>query len=215
MPYRYTPFVDSQIYHIYNRGSEKRLIFESLRDYQRFIKTLTYYQIENPKPRFSIYSPKFHTIDSSKLIVEILGYCLMPNHFHLLIKQLRNGGTSEYIRKVSNSYTKFFNIKYNRVGPLFQGQFKAVLIENDEQLMHVSRYIHLNPLTSYLVKNLEQYKWSSYSEYLGFSRYEICQKKQILDYFKSPQKYEQFVLDQAAYAQELELIKHKLIEELL
>lgn len=213
MPYRITPFINEHYYHIYNRGSEKRPIFESRRDYQRFLKTLKYYQIDGPKPKFSHFpSLTVSELDSSKKMIEIIAYCLMPNHFHLLIKQIREKGITEFMSKFLNSYTKYYNTKYNRVGALLQGMFKAVLIENDEQLLHVSRYIHLNPVSSFLVKNLNQYEWSSYPEYMTRVK-GICSKEEILGNFKNPHDYQQFVLDQVAYAQELESIKHQLIDE--
>lgn len=214
MPYRIIPFVNGQYYHIYNRGSEKRSIFESRRDYQRFLKTLKYYQIDGPKSRFSHFPslivPK---LDYSKKMIEIIAYCLMPNHFHLLIKQIREKGITEFMSKFINSYTKYYNTKYNRVGALLQGMFKAVLMENNEQLLHVSRYIHLNPISSFLVKELNQYEWSSYSEYVMGTE-GICYKNEVLSHCKSPQEYQQFVLDQVAYARELESIKHQLIDEI-
>ena len=213
MPSRITPFVNGEFYHVYNRGSEKRPIFGTSRDHQRFIKTIKYYQIQGPKPKFS-HSFKFKSfrLDPNKKIVEIICFCLMPNHFHLLIKQLKDGGITEFISKLSNSYTKYYNTKYNRVGPLLQGEFKAVFIESDEQLLHISRYIHLNPLVSYLVKNLEDYGWSSYLEYVR-NLNTICDKEIILNFFSAPEKYQQFVLDQADYGMQLELIKHKLLDE--
>lgn len=213
MPSRITPFANDHFYHIYNRGSEKRPIFENQRDYQRFIKTLVYYQIEGPKPRFSKFPSLAVTkLDENRKLIEILAYCLMPNHFHLLLKQVRDKGITESLSNFSNSYTKYYNTKYNRVGHLFQGEFKAVIMESDEQLLHVSRYIHLNPVVSGLTINLEQYKWSSYPEYAtGVDG--ICSKEEILTNFKDPQDYQQFVLDQVAYAQELESIKHQLIDE--
>ena len=213
MPYRVIPFVNDHFYHIYNRGVEKRTIFENRRDYSRFLKTLRYYQFAGPKPRFS----KFLNNQSSKTkldkkVVEIASYCLMPNHFHLLIKQLQDGGITEFLSKLSNSYTKYYNTKHTRVGPLLQGEFKAVLIESEEQLMHISRYIHLNPFVSFLVRDLNFYEWSSYSDYIGKISDGICSKEAVLDLFKSSQDYEKFVLDQADYAQRLEIIKHQLID---
>ncbi len=138
----------------------------------------------------------------------------MPNHFHLLIKQVNEGSVTEFISKLSNSYTKYYNTKYKRVGPLFQGEFKAEVMENDEQLIHVSRYIHLNPLVSYLIKDLKHFEWSSYKEYLSKSSNSLCDKEKILGYFKNSRGYEQFVMDQAGYATELELIKRQLIDEI-
>ncbi len=213
MPFRTTPFVNDQYYHIYNRGTEKRHIFENRHDYHRFLQTINYYQIEGPKPKFSHFpSLLVSELDISKKIVEIVAFCLMPNHFHLLIKQTKENGITEFVGKLSNSYTKYYNAKYNRAGPLFQGEFKAVLVESNEQLLHLSRYIHLNPLISYLVKKLNQYEWSSYQEYIGDSFSNNCAKDVILSFYKQPKDYKQFVMDQISYAQELECIKHQLID---
>ncbi|RJP46388.1 MAG: hypothetical protein C4584_01650 [Armatimonadetes bacterium] len=215
MPSRIFPFVNDQYYHVYNRGSEKRSIFEGRRDYSRFLKTLDYYQLDGPKPKLSKYF-KYQKVklDQKKKIIEIICYCLMPNHFHFLIKQVKDGGITEFLGKISNSYTKYFNTKYNRIGPLLQGEFKAVLIEDDSQLIHVSRYIHLNPLTSFVIKDLNNYQWSSYREYIRNTNDQICNKDIVMSLFKSPETYQQFVMDQADYGQQLETIKHQLIDEI-
>lgn len=214
MPLRIIPFVNDSIYHIYNRGNEKRRIFHTRRDYSRFIKAAQYYQLEGPKPKFSnFFKGGLFKPSLDKKIVEILCFCIMPNHFHFMVRQLKDGGIVEFIRKLSNSYTKYYNIKHKRVGPLLQGRFKAVLVENDEQFIHLSRYIHLNPLVSYLVKDLNQFEWSSYQEYTKNSN-GICSKEDILGFFKTSKEYEQFVLDQIDYGKQLELLKHKIIEEI-
>lgn len=214
MPYRITPFVNGEFYHLYNRGLEKRDIFEGTRDYSHFIQTMFYYQIQNPKPKFSTYRhSKIFPVDPIKKIVDIICYCLMPNHFHILVKQLKDGGVQEFIRKFVLSYTKYRNLKYNHQGPLFNGPFKAVRIETDEQLIHVSRYIHLNPLVSLLTKDLKLYPWSSYHNYLNSNDKSIVVKEEILNFFKSPKEYKKFVLDQADYGRTLELLKHATIDE--
>lgn len=213
MPSRIFPFVNGHFYHIYNRGVEKRVIFEKNWDYSRLIKTIRYYQLVGPKPKLSRFlMGSLFKPDTNKKIVEIICYCLMPNHFHFLIKQLKDGGITEFISKLSNSYTKYYNVKYNRVGPLLQGEFKAVLIESDEQLIHVFRYIHLNPIASFLVKDLNQYRWSSYKEYTENDTNAMCNKETILSFFKTPKDCEKFVLDQVDYAQKLEIIKHQLLD---
>lgn len=212
MPSRTHPLVNGEYYHIFNRGVDKMNIFKNSYGFQRFLKTMVYYQILGPKPRFSLFTPTTNSLDKNKKIIEIVCYALMPNHFHFLLKQLTDGGITEFISKLSNSYTKYFNIKNKRVGPLLQGEFKSVLIENNEQLLHLSRYIHLNPLVSGLVDNLEEYLYSSYFEYIGLNTQEICSKKIILEQFKSPKDYQKFVLDQAGYGKELEIIKHTLLE---
>ena len=213
MPYRIVPFVNGEFYHIYNRGLEKKDIFIQTRDYSQFIKTFFYYQIQNPKPRFSIYrQSKLFPVDPSKKIVDVICYCLMPNHFHLLIKQLKDGSTTEFMRKFILSYTKYRNLKYEHQGPLLNGPFKAVRIETDEQLVHVSRYIHLNPLVSLLVKDLNFYLWSSYRTYLGLENNPAIAKEEILSFFKSPKDYKKFVLDQADYGKTLEVLKHTTLD---
>lgn len=213
MPSRVTPLISGQIYHIYNRGVEKRWIFEDARDYKRLLKTLTYYQFAGPKPKLSHYFQyQNFKPELSVKIVEIVAYCLMPNHFHLMLKQVAENAITEMLSKTSLSYTKYFNTKYKRVGPLFQGEFKAVLVESDEQLMHLSRYIHLNPIASFLAKDLQNYPWSSYKEYINRET-GICSKSMVLDLFPTSQ-YEQFVLDQIDYSQSLEMIKHQIVEEI-
>ena len=212
MPSRIHPLVNGEYYHIFNRGVAKMDIFKNSYDFQRFLKTMLYYQILGPKPRFSLFTPTTNTLDKNKKIVEIICYCLMPNHFHFLLKQLIDGGITEFISKLSNSFTKYFNTKRRRVGPLLQGEFKSVLIESNEQLLHLSRYIHLNPSVSGLVENLEEYPYSSYPEYIGLNTQQICTKEIILNQFKSPKHYQQFVLNQESYGRELEIIKHTLLD---
>lgn len=146
--------------------------------------------------------------------VEIISYCFMPNHFHFLLKQKKDKGVSNFISNFANAYTKYFNTKEARVGPLFQGTFKAVLVETDEQLIHLSRYIHLNPVVSNIIstEDLPHYKWSSYPIYLSSSNEGVVNKELVLDLFKSSKDYEQFVLDQVDYGRKLEEIKHLLME---
>jgi len=137
----------------------------------------------------------------------------MPNHFHFLIRQSKENGISKFMSLISNSYTKYFNTKYKRVGPLLQGTFKAVLIESDELLVHVSRYIHLNPIISGLVKDLEDYRWSSYLEYIKPID-TFCSINEILGFFtpNEREKYKKFVENQIDYGRKLEKIKHQLID---
>ena len=209
-----------ELYHIFNRGVEHRQIFLCKNNYKRAIETIKFYQY-NPKLKFADFKNLtigqrekiLQEIHKLPKIVEIICYCLMPNHFHFLIKQLTDNGISIFISKFTNSYTKYFNTGNNRDGSLLGGTFKSVWVETQEQLLHLSRYIHLNPTTSYLVKaeNLEDYQWSSFNEFMGLPGF--CQKEIILSEFKSPQKYKEFVLDQADYARTLENIKHKFLEE--
>jgi len=169
---------------------------------------MTYYSIEGPKPRFSAFTPETLHLNTNNRIVEIICYCLMPNHFHLLLKQVREKGISEFMSKISNSYTKYFNTKGKRTGPLLQGDFKSVHIGSTEQLIHTHRYIHINPKEGFLVKNLQDYKWSSYLEYLNLESDPICNKKTIFEQFQSVNSYKEFISDHLGYVKNLEGIKH-------
>lgn len=214
MPGRTTPLVNGEYYHIFNRGSEKRDIFTKPRDYSRFRQTLYYYQFLGPKPSFSKFSKSdlnSFKPNRSQKVVDILCYCLMPNHFHFLVKQLKDHGISTFISQLSNSYTKYFNTRYRRIGPLLQGAFKAVRIETDEQLVHASRYIHLNPVVSGLVKMPQHYDWSSYIGYTT-QKPTICVVNEVMGLFGTPQKYKEFVEAQIDYGTTLEILKHRAID---
>lgn len=214
MPGRVTPLVTGEYYHIFNRGNEKRDIFTQTRDYKRFLQTFYYYQFTGPKQSFSKYAKSdlnSFKPEAEKRLVEIICYCLMPNHFHFLVKQLKDNGVSIFLSQISNSYTKYFNTKYTRVGALLQGVFKNVQIETDEQLIHISRYIHLNPVVSGLVKKPEEYKWSSYPEYITQKPF-LCSINEAMNLFSSPQKYQEFVEEQIDYGITLEILKHRAID---
>lgn len=213
MPGRIIPLVNGEFYHIFNRGTEKKNIYVQSRDFTRFQKTFYYYKFVGPKPRFSKFTKSnlFKPLLNEKLI-EVICYCLMPNHFHFLVKQLKDKGISTFLSQLSNSYTKYFNLKYERIGPLLQGAFKAVRVVTDEQLVHVSRYIHLNPVVSGIVKKPEHYKWSSYLEYITKNP-SLCETDIVMNLFKSSEEYKKFVDDQIDYASQLEVIKHHLLDE--
>lgn len=212
MASRAIPFVNGEFYHVFNRGVAKMQIFNNFHDYNRFYKTFLYYLIQGPKPKFSIFSPETVTLNKDNKIVDIICYCLMPNHFHFLLKQRLEGGITEFMSKLSNSYTKYYNVRNTRIGPLLQGDFKAVHVEANNQLLHLSRYIHLNPVVNYVTKDLDSYIWSSYDEYVNDNKNNVCSKEIILDQFNSLGAYRKFVLDQEEYARELETIKHQLID---
>ena len=173
MPRRKTPLFSDGFYHVYNRGSEKRTIFRDPPDYFRFLKLL-----KNNKNRFW---------------VKILCYCLLPNHFHLLVK----GGCqlSDFMRVVGVGYAMYFNKRYERVGPLFQGRFKSKLIDCEAGLLQVSRYIHQNPIDCPQVRGraleskgpvlgyLAEYPYSSYPDYTNIRHGTLCDKSIILSYF--------------------------------
>jgi len=135
----------------------------------------------------------------------------MPNHFHFTLRQEKKGGITQFIQKLSNSFAHYFNKKYKSSGAVFEGNFKAIRIETHEQLLHLSRYIHLNPVTAYLVKKPEDYLYSSYQIYIGKAGSEIVDSSLILNQI-SPKDYEEFVLSRKDYQRNLERIKHLAIE---
>jgi putative transposase len=210
-------FANNEIYHVFNRGVEKRKTFTNNKEFMRAKNTLEYYRFANLPLRFSHFvkldkntqSFALNRIHLLEKYIEIQAFCFMPNHFHFLLKQIKTNGISKFMANFTNSYTKYFNTKHDRVGPLFQGLFKAVHIEKDEQLIHVSRYIHLNPVSAFLIesKDLQHYAWSSYRDYVNTQSNLIVENKTVLEFFKSQKQYEQFVLDQVDYARTLEAIK--------
>lgn len=170
MPQRKYPFVPQGYYHIFNRGHNKQTIFLDERDYKRYLKRLKEYLEKHP--------------------VTLLAYCLMPNHVHLLLRQETDEPIERFIHRLHTAYTMYFNKKYERVGSVFQGRFKAKPIETDEHLLHVSRYIHINPIDSQaqgpaLSLELEKYPWSSYNEYVNSRSNRLCNPATILNYFST------------------------------
>jgi len=167
------PFSNFGYYHIYNRGVEKREIFMDNWDYSRFMETLDFYR-RSPQPqKLSDFRRKIislREVEDQKELVKVLVYCLMPNHFHLLIQQLIDGGITTFISNLANSYTRYFNTKYGRIGALFQGAFKAKPIENDAYLLQVSKYVHRNPYSLPQWKN-RIYPYSSYRYYLSLEKH--------------------------------------------
>lgn len=223
MPYRKIPIVAGEIYHVFNRSVAKQPIFISYKDYHRTMEVIDFYRHKDLPMRFSYYNrlPIYQKqklvkiIAESSLIVEILAFCLMPNHVHFLMKSLTDNGIIQFMSNFQNSYAKYFNTRHERTGTLFQPMFKAVRIESDYQLTHVSRYIHLNPVTAYILKTVEElktYPWSSYPEYMGENT-GFTNKDLVLGYFKNSTEYGKFVADQVDYQRKLNEIKHLILEQ--
>ncbi len=219
---RHFPITTGHFYHIFNRGVAKQPTFLSKKDYEQAILALSYYRFSNVPiklSRFKEISVEERTKLMSSLekdndnLVRIVGFVLMPNHFHFLLYQNKDKGIATFIAKFSNSYTKYFNTKNERVGPIFQGVYKAVRVDTDEQLVHLSRYIHLNPVVSALITEGEvfDYPWSSLPHFLKDNS-TLVYVDPVLSLFKNKSKYSKFLLDQVAYARQLELIKHLTLE---
>lgn len=221
--YRTTIFVNEEIYHVYNRGVERRTLYTSPTEYRRFVNLLAYYRFADVPVRYSQLHQMTHELQrqiwrqlerEDKLDVSILAYCLMPNHFHCILRQKQAGGITRFVSNVTNGYTKYFNTRHDRVGPLVQGTFKAVHVETGEQLLHLSRYIHINPVVSSIIPQtrLDTYAWSSFPKYLSGNP-GICDTSWIKGFFKKSQNYRTFVHDHVAYAKEIEKVKHLTLEK--
>ncbi len=212
---RKNPFITGECYHIYNRGIDKRVIFKSQFDYERFLMLL---YIANTTKSFRLdqlinYQHKvfkdIFSIDRGELLVSIGGWCLMNNHFHLLLKQEVDGGITKFMKKLGTGYSMYFNIKYNRRGALFGGLFKSKLIEDDDYMKHLLGYVHLNPLeikfpnweksigkNNREMKNfLESYVYSSYTDYLHKKREvsAILSTKAFPKYFNDTKDFSDFI----------------------
>lgn len=216
--FRQDPFVTGEYYHIYNRGVDKRIIFKSNKDYERFI-ILLYLANSTDSFKLDDLVHKQHKIFNEILLlgrgeslVSIGAWCLMPNHFHILVRQEADGGITKFMRKLGVGYSMYFNIKYQRAGALFGGLFKSKLIGNDDRYMkHLFGYIHLNPIEinfpnweEKINKNsngmnnfLKNYRYSSYQDYTGADRTEnnIIKRENFPDYFNEGMSFHDFVKD--------------------
>ena len=176
MPHRIPKFITGNYYHVYNRGVAKMPIFLTPQDYRVFMRLM------------------FHYIKSKGVgRINLLCYCLMPNHFHLIVEQKNKNGISKYLQSFLTAYSMFFNYKHSRVGPLYQGRTKARLLQNDADLFQVSRYIHRNPRKiTKTDKELISYPYSSFSFY---ARNRKSFGSKLLSFFENSQKiYRSFVL---------------------
>lgn len=196
----YKIFAPNTFHHVYNRGNGKMDIFKDAQDFANFYKRLN--MVLGLQQWASLYSTKMPIVGTQLRIspfpektFSILSHCLMPNHFHFLIRQNSEIPISNLISKLCNSYAKYFNNKYGHVGGLFQDQFKSIMVDSDQYLLWLSAYIHANPITAGLVKSLNNYVYSSYPDYCGLRDGKITSKDLILGMFNNnPKKYEAFVL---------------------
>lgn len=188
-------FAYGERYHIYNRGTGKIDIFRDDEDKSRFLFLLEKHQID----------------EVHKRRVALAAFVLMPNHFHIAIQQVGEGGISSFFKKVCQSYALYFNYKYARSGCLFSGRFQAKHVQDDAYLMHLTRYIHRNPIPLIGAGHLGQYAWSSYPAYVGNVQSPLLTDLGVIDMFRGPADYEEFV--DAWKAGEDFLIKSLIVEE--
>jgi len=219
-------YIKNGYYHLYNRGVEKRVIFEDKQDYAVFLSYLKEYLLPKDEKRLrkKLADPLISPQERDRILktlrmnnfsteVNLLAYCLMPNHFHMLVQQTRETTIDSLMNSLCTRYSMYFNKKYKRVGPLYQGVYKAVIIDSDSQLLHLSRYIHRNPLAlqGVALQTLSDQP-SSYAEYVGMRNTQWVHSKGILSFFskKFPSlTYKAFV----SQREELELIQNLRIDD--
>ena len=213
---RKEPLVTENLYHVFTKSIEGYRIFRSNKNYERMVELMKYYIYYNPHIKFSKYirlknkQKVLEEIKRKKRLVDIVAYCIMPTHLHFILIQLVDMGISIYMKNLLNSYTRYFNVNNNRKGPLWQGRFKNVLVKNDEYLLHLTRYIHLNPTSAGLVDNPEDWKYSSYNEYLGKSEGGICNFSPYLEI--DPMSYRNFVEEWKEDQRSLSILKSLILE---
>lgn len=208
---RRVQFADSEYYHAYNRGVEKREVFLHQKDYERFLFCL--YACNDHRP---LQNSQFHYRGPASIgkreagripLVDIICFCLMPNHYHLLLRQRAAAGITKFLQKVGTAYTMYFNTKYEHSGYLFQGRYQAVHIPTERYFLPLTRYIHLNPLDllqsgwkEHGIKDqrrahrfLVSYPWSSYPDYIGQPRHQLLLITELLQsMFRTPQEYREY-----------------------
>lgn len=206
-------------YHIFNRGNNKQLIFLDDRDRKRFLFLILCLQSTTQIPNMNRFIANSNTVQHSvlnipknlykKLVihryVKLINFACMPNHFHLTVQEMNEGGISRYMQRLLNAYTKYFNTKYKRLGHLFQGPYRAVHIGDNDQLLYLSAYIHCNPkeITRWR-DSAWDYPWSSYQDYIKTNRWnDLLHHAIIRDQFSNGKEYKKFV--ETSGAKEIEI----------
>jgi len=224
---KHPQFVNGEIYHIFNRGVEKRNIFKEIADYFRFIFCL--YELNDKnlvKMRTRIKERKERKNTGAtraikrEPLVEVIAFCLMPNHYHLVLRQLVDGGISLFMKKFGDSYVGYFNQKYNRkgMGSIFQGRFKAIHVTTNDQLINLICYIFTNPVEllekdweeigvknpKRVLKYIEDYRWSSYLDCIGKRNFpSVTERDFLMKVFGGPENLKKFVGAWILYKAEL------------
>jgi len=173
LPRRFTKFVKGNYYHVYHRGADKQKIFYESENYLYFLRLLKKY--------------------SGEFQITVIAHCLMPNHFHLLVRVDGEKDLSKFVSTVLNTYVQALNKRYHRSGSLFAERFKSIHVDKDNYLIHLCRYIHLNPLKASLVKELQDWSFSNYLEFVGLRQGKLFEREFFAAYFANPDVYREFV----------------------
>jgi putative transposase len=210
MPQRSVTFAEGNFYHVITKSIAGYTIFSQENEYERMMSVLTYYHNPHSLKYSEAIKTKPHAINQHEREVNIHAYCLMPTHIHLLLSPVVKDGISRYMNSILRSYSLYFNLRHKRKGPLWEGRFKGIRVETQEQFIHLTRYIHLNPVSSLLVNKPEEWQFSSYREYLngegltGTVLNSYC--------LMNSESYKDFVESRIEYQRHLQLIKHLTFE---
>lgn len=206
---RKTDLMVGEFYHIYNRGVDRRDVFGGTYDQQRFLQSMI--EFNTREPIGSLYLNSFNNAKkhrSGDSLVDIISYCLNPNHYHFILRQRIENGISEFMKRLGGGYTKYFNSRNKRSGVLFQGKYKSIHIATNEYLLHLSAYVNLNDRVHQFRRPTSQ---SSWDEYVGKVQEGICKRDVILDQFRNLKEYIEFaeealknILERKNLAKELE-----------
>jgi putative transposase len=216
MSIRKIQFIEGEFYHIYNRGNSKQKIFHDKNDYERFVNLLFLSNTSNSFNSYNLFKDgHLYDFDRDETLVDIGAYCLMPNHFHVLVKAKMEGGISKFMQKLTTAYVMYYNQKYERTGSLFEGKFKSQYLGDDRYLKYIFSYIHLNPVKliepkwkelglkdkNKAISFLIEYKYSSYLDYKKTSREQtvIINRKSFPDYFPTRRYFDDEILDWINY----------------
>src|SRR3989338_1457520 len=180
--------VEGEIYHVLNRGVDRRSIFKQQIDLERFFDGMQ--NLNTLKPMGHL-TRRRNRDSTDKKLIDFIPFNLNPNHFHFILRQTAEKGIERFIHKLSVSHSKYFNLKYSRVGTLFQSRFKAILVDTNDYLLHLSVYVNLNDV-AHSHGEKQKLSKSSWGEYIGESSEELCDKSIILDQFKSKKEYRKF-----------------------
>lgn len=213
---------EGEVYHVFNKSIANYVIFNTDIEYKRMLYALRYHQLEEPSIRLNQLITQegkagqgiedYLATAQQKGSIDIIAYCIMPTHFHLALRQNEEKSLSVFMSNVLNSYARYFNIKHNRKGPLWEGRSKKVLVTSDEQLLHLTRYIHLNPVTAYLADDPADWPASSYREYVSVvnDSAKICHYDSMINI--KPSEYKEFVRERVSDQRDLARIKRLILE---
>ena len=197
-----------EYYHIFNRAVNKQIIFHNSSDYTRFLFLILYFQsavkISHMSRAVKDFAKDYKSGQSGqssalatvkKRVLELTAFCIMPNHFHLIVKELEEGGVAAYMQRVLTAYSKYYNTKYEKSGHVFQGPYGAIHVEDNRQLLHLSAYIHRNPREIFKWRDIyEEYEWSSYQDFVTANRWgDLLLPQIITEHFKSRKEYGEFL----------------------